>query len=67
MGIKGKLWVVCDTFEVIGKLGGVLAIFEVKGKLGKPGKLKANFTLKQKLEGLENLSATFRGMFELSV
>ena len=48
-----------------GKLGTVLAIFEVKGKLGKPGKLKANFTLKQKLEGLENLSATFRGMFGL--
>ena len=47
----GKLWVVCVTFKVKGKLGGFLAIFEVKGKLGMPGKLKANFSLKQKLEG----------------
>ena len=33
----GKLWVVCVTFEVKGKLGGVLAIFEEIGKLGNQG------------------------------
>ena len=29
-----KLWVVCVTFEVKGKLGAVLTTFELKGKLG---------------------------------